>query len=75
MTLAEANAALDAYLAKQAGRFAVSFYVIHDHFRDPNAPYFASANMISSGMATPPVIPMMKNQDILAVPGGAEPLP
>lgn len=74
-TLAEQLAATNAQIAAQAGRFSISFYTIKDHLRDPNAPYFASANMISSGNAIPPVVPERKAQSDLALPGQDDPTP
>lgn len=55
MTLAEQNAALEAMLDAARGRFFCPVYTIKDHYRDPNAPYFASAVMIGSGNAAAPV--------------------
>ena len=41
-------------------RFAVEFYTIKDHLRDPNYPYTVSAGFISSGRANAAVIPVKK---------------
>lgn len=75
MALADDLAKLEKDLEVSRRRFCVNFYTIHNHLQDPNAPYFVSADLISSGSANPAVILVGKAQSILAIPGAAQPLP
>ena len=48
------------WMKSQAGRFSVSFYVIHNHYNDPNYPYTASAALIAASSSNPPVVMLQK---------------